>query len=85
MNLYANFFSFFPVKKPWSTDEKASVLLFFKLLNKNNFNVPGKEACEKCIRNSEGILRNRSWRDVKYYVYNYIKKTNKKTKSETKK
>lgn len=68
------FIYFVSVKTPWSNNESSAVFSFFK----SNINkVPGKDECENCITKSNGMLKNRSWRDVKYYVYNYIKKVKK--------
>ncbi|XP_064180423.1 uncharacterized protein LOC135249061 [Anguilla rostrata] len=34
--------------------------------------VPGKKDCEACLEAKPDILHNRSWKDIKYYVYNTI-------------
>ena len=49
---------------------------YFKL-----FKTPGKAACEKCINDSGTALSNRTWRDVKYQVYNQINKLKKGVKA----
>ncbi|XP_061074219.1 uncharacterized protein LOC133108596 [Conger conger] len=64
-------------KKPWSDAEQTAVksgLCRFIAQRK----VPGKEDCEACLRAKPGILRNRSWKDVKYYVYNTIQSNRKR-------
>lgn len=34
--------------------------------------VPGKLACENCIRSEPLALKERDWQSVKFYVYNRI-------------
>lgn len=67
---------FVAVKRPWSHNEATAVLKYFqyKIIIKT---VPNKEECLKCIDASKDALIHRKWRDIKYYVYNYIKKINK--------
>ncbi|KAK5637810.1 hypothetical protein RI129_000007, partial [Pyrocoelia pectoralis] len=38
---------------------------------------PGKSLCTECIEKYP-VLSSRSWSDVKFFVYNHIKKVNKK-------
>lgn len=67
---------FVSVKRPWSSTGSTAVLKYFQHKIKIK-TVPNKEDCLKCIDASKDALSQRSWRDIKYYVYNYIKKTNK--------
>ena len=57
-------------EKNWSKEEIDSVLS-----NLSHFTTlgitPGREDCDKCIANSNGKLKGRSWTDIKYYVYSY--------------
>ena len=39
---------------------------------------PGRKDCDKCIANSNGELKGRSWTDIKYYIYNYNNRQKKK-------
>lgn len=59
------------VKKLWSPEESEAVTKFFRVQIKNRI-TPGKKICEECIKTSNDVLRNRTWRDVKYYVKNQI-------------
>ena len=65
------------MRRPWKAQESAAV---FKHLSAfvNKQRVPGKEACEKAIMNSNGQLDERSWKDIKYYVNNVIAKSKKR-------
>lgn len=63
------------MKRPWTEPETTAVLSFFKASIRKS-QVPGKKMCEEC-RHSDEVLSSRSWTDIKYYVYNYIKKINK--------
>jgi len=66
---------FFPAsttKRQWTPEEKDAVITFFRSAIKKNI-IPRKEDCEKCQSQNSGLER-RSWREIKYYVYNYCKK-----------
>jgi len=34
--------------------------------------VPAKSDCEKCLKAEPGALKNRDWKNVKFYIYNRI-------------
>lgn len=58
------------IKKHWSKEEKDTVLKYFE--NEINLKIaPKKTKCEKCIAENN-VLRNRSWKHIKYWVYNVI-------------
>ena len=60
-------------KNPWTEEEVAAVkshLSKFFYLN----TVPGKQDCEECKKKSGTILERRSWRQIKYFVHNKIRK-----------
>jgi hypothetical protein len=59
-------------KRPWSKEEKCVVLKFFSKSIQIKA-VPGKVDCLKCI-DANKVLSGRSWSDVKFCVYNAIKK-----------
>lgn len=80
-------FSFFPdtsvmvvktqIKRPWNEQERSAVhrhLAKFIALKK----VPGKQDCLMCITKESPVLRARTWKDVKYLVYNEIVKAKRK-------
>lgn len=59
-------------KQPWNAAEKNVVIKYFQgeiKLKKE----PKKGKCEECI-SQHTVLRNRSWKQIKYFVYNYFKK-----------
>lgn len=61
------------VREKWTFEEQNFIDNFFKtyvLLGR----VPNIEDCKKCIRASNGILEKKSWKKIKYRVYNNIKK-----------
>ena len=55
--------------RKWSDKEKQAVQKHMTTFLKT-FKTPGKVDCEKCILASGSSLKNRSWTDVKNYVYN---------------
>ena len=64
-------------KNNWSKEEIDSVLSnmsYFATLGIT----PGMKNCDKCIANSNGKLKGRSWADIKYCVYNYNNRQKKK-------
>lgn len=66
-----------PGKRPWNEKEKTAVkrrMTKFIALKK----VPGKDECLMCIAKESPVLSARSWKDVKYFVYNEIAKVKKK-------
>lgn len=60
--------------RQWTKEETFAVLMFFQNYVKTNDSAPGKKLCDECIGTSQTVLNNRSWKDVKYFVYNYLKK-----------
>lgn len=59
------------VKRPWTDEEKKAVkrqMAKFIALRK----VPGKNDCALCIGMESPVLRTRTWKDIKYFVYNEI-------------
>ncbi|KAL7372217.1 hypothetical protein ABVT39_012227 [Epinephelus coioides] len=64
-------------KRPWSVEERTAVLqrmTKFVALRK----VPAKNDCLLCIKKESPVLSTRTWKDVKYFVYNEIVKVKKK-------
>lgn len=58
---------------PWTPAEKDAMIrsmAVFWIRKK----VPNKKECDECLA-KELALKRRSWRDIKHYVYNIIKKT----------
>lgn len=49
-----------------------------------HFIVPKKKDAEECIKQSNGQLNNRTWRNVKDFVHNHIKVVKKGTKEKKK-
>ncbi|XP_061620861.1 uncharacterized protein LOC133473276 isoform X1 [Phyllopteryx taeniolatus] len=41
--------------------------------------VPGKNDCEECLRADPKALKNRNWKNIKFYVYNRIRVKQRKT------
>jgi hypothetical protein len=54
----------------WDTHDKELVLSFFDNHFKSKI-VPGKAECDRCIA-SNTVLGTRSWRQIKWCVYNKI-------------
>ncbi|XP_054869079.1 uncharacterized protein LOC129349540 [Amphiprion ocellaris] len=64
-------------KRPWNDQERTAVkrhLGKFIALKK----VPAKQDCLMCIDKESSVLRARTWKDVKYFVYNEIVKIKRK-------
>lgn len=61
------------VKHKWSTEEANIVLKEFRqvLITKK---LPGKLDIDQCIKNNKTILQNRSWRNIKDFLYGKLKK-----------
>ena len=62
------------VKRPWSGEEAAAVqrhLASCLILNQT----PKKHACERALA-AEPVPQKRTWKDLKYFVYNLLKKAN---------
>ena len=65
------------IKRPWTSQEKAAVQR-----NMSKFislrRVPAKYDCQICIEKESPVLCSRTWKDVKYFVYNQIVKIKRK-------
>lgn len=61
----------------WSKEETGAVIAFFDKYIKTNKSAPGKDMCLECLEQNKSVLNMRTWKDVKYFVYNYLKKVNK--------
>jgi hypothetical protein len=59
------------VKKPWSKKEKSALFTYLDKHIKNGV-IPCQQDCMTAIRQSRGVLGNRTWRQVKYAVKNVI-------------
>eukprot|EP00057_Strongylocentrotus_purpuratus_P015041 XP_011669515.1 PREDICTED: uncharacterized protein LOC100890715 isoform X2 [Strongylocentrotus purpuratus] len=57
-------------RRPWSKEETRAVWKYFHQDIKKG-NTPGKILCMRCIQQNE-VLKERSWRDVKYKVRNSV-------------
>lgn len=66
-------------KRPWSQQEKHRVQQYMACFISMR-KVPGKIDCQMCIDQSSSALHSRTWKDVKYYVYNEIVKIKKTLK-----
>ncbi|KAM9488366.1 uncharacterized protein Hap1MRO34_005317 isoform 1-T1 [Clarias gariepinus] len=67
------------VKKPWSEGERDAVRKHLgKFITERR--VPGKENCMRCVT-AEKALAQRSWKDVKNFVYNSIVTLNRRAAS----
>ena len=62
-------------KKPWSTPEQSAVLHHFDSFIRMG-KVPRKQEVDEVIK-KEPILQERSWKNIKDFVYNKIKKNHK--------
>lgn len=62
--------------QPWSLKEKEVTLKFFRRHIKKA-TVPNMADVELCKQETNNVLKNRSWRQIKYFVYNQIKKVKK--------
>lgn len=65
------------VRRAWSQMESEAVISYFSSYVKQNSAAPGKNLCEECLKNNKLALKQRTWKDIKYFVYNYMKKVNK--------
>lgn len=63
-------------RKPWSPMETKAVVSHLRS-NLNNCKLPGKKDCEACIKSNLSVLKDRSWKDIKYFSKNYISKARK--------
>lgn len=64
-------------RRPWNKVESGAVLKHFSHYVKTNTSAPGKQICMECKDDNKDVLKERSWKDIKYFVYNYMKKINK--------
>lgn len=61
------------MKRPWTAEESQAVMLYFSKDIERGI-VPNKAKTEDCILTSErNCLKDRSWKDIKNYVYNKIR------------
>jgi len=66
-----------PVKRTaWTPEEVQAVERHLNTFIKS-FTVPGKYDCDKCLEAEPVALKNRTWKNVKFFVHNRIT-TNKK-------
>ncbi|XP_052409507.1 uncharacterized protein LOC127955914 isoform X3 [Carassius gibelio] len=64
-------------KRPWNDQERTAVKRrLAKLISLKM--VPGKQDCLMCIAKETPVLSARTWKDVKYFVYNEIVKVKRK-------
>lgn len=66
-------FRFSGEKRPWTLEEKKAVLSQLGRYVTSG-EVPGKNACEECIRKSQGALSKRRWTAIKFFVKNEIRR-----------
>ena len=64
-------FRFSGEKRPWTPEGKKAVLSQLGRYVASGI-VPGKKACEECIRKSQGALSKRGWTGIKFFVKNEI-------------
>lgn len=70
------------MKRPWTVGEKRAVWRHFdKHLTLGR--VPGKRECDSCL-SAEKTLNQRSWKDVKNFVYNSIVSRRRKVETQKK-
>lgn len=61
-------------RRPWKKEEMEEIMRFFSSDIKRGI-IPSKEKATQCLEKAKaGSLSGRSWRDVKFCVYNKIKK-----------
>ncbi|XP_016309115.1 uncharacterized protein LOC107663407 isoform X2 [Sinocyclocheilus anshuiensis] len=58
-------------KNPWQQTEVQAVERHMMRFI-TSFTVPGKSDCEKCLKAEPGALKNRDWKNVKFFIYNRI-------------
>lgn len=66
-------------RKMWSKEESSAVISYFNSYVKTNRSAPGKKMCLECLDKNKSTLNQRTWKDIKYFVHNYMKKINKKS------
>lgn len=59
----------------WSDEEKKAALSHFREYLKKNKSPPGKILCIECIDRNP-ILSRKTWKQIKYFIYNYLQKLN---------
>lgn len=64
-------------RKMWSKEETGAVIAYFDTYIKTNRSAPGKVMCQECLEQNKSVLNMRTWKDIKYFVYNYLTKINK--------
>lgn len=60
-------------RQKWLEEEQKAVEHHLKVHLKLR-KTPGKNACDDCLKQAGDVLNGRSWKDVKYYVYNKNKR-----------
>ncbi|XP_052413409.1 uncharacterized protein LOC127958551 isoform X2 [Carassius gibelio] len=58
-------------KNPWQQTEVQAVERHMMRFI-TSFTVPGKTDCEKCLKAEPEALKNRDWKNVKFFIYNRI-------------
>ncbi|XP_039537842.1 uncharacterized protein LOC120486059 isoform X3 [Pimephales promelas] len=58
-------------KTPWQQTEVQAVERHMQRFI-TSLTVPAKSDCEKCLKAEPGALKNRDWKNVKFYIYNRI-------------
>uniref|UniRef100_A0A9J7ZFM4 SET domain-containing protein n=2 Tax=Cyprinus carpio carpio TaxID=630221 RepID=A0A9J7ZFM4_CYPCA len=58
-------------KNPWQQTEVQAVERHMMRFI-TSFTVPGKSDCEKCLKAEPEALKNRDWKNVKFFIYNRI-------------
>ncbi|XP_063067616.1 uncharacterized protein LOC134459242 [Engraulis encrasicolus] len=64
-------------KRPWTDDERSAVLSKLQKYIALR-RVPGKAACDECLREHSVTLQSRTWKDIKNFVHNNIQSSSKK-------
>ncbi|XP_006814227.1 uncharacterized protein LOC102801397 [Saccoglossus kowalevskii] len=67
-------------KKMWTTEERTVVKNYF-MRNIRMLKVSGKIECTNCLKENQ-VLASRSWKNIKYCVYNLITTCKKQSKSK---
>lgn len=65
------------IRKRWSQEQANAILTYFSSYIKKNSFAPGKALCEECFNENRSIMQNRTWKDIKYFIYNHIKRVSK--------
>ena len=68
-------------KRPWTSEEKKAVLSQLGRYITSGV-VPGKDACDECIRKSQGALSKRGWTAINFFVKNEIHRRKRMTEKK---